>query len=118
MAKKERKRQEVASDLPPVWGGEDGLKEGDVLEGIFIGSKTIKFKSKSFRTHQIQNEDTGEVLSFSGAISDGKMARIPRGAYVWITFLGMTDTANGEAKDYKIEADASVKIESEVLDIA
>ncbi len=111
--KKERKFQEVKSDLPPVWEPE----VGDILEGIFLGSKSIKYRTKNFLTHQIQNEDTGEILSFSGAISDRMMARIPKMSYVRVTYLGETKTSNGDAKNFKIEADDSVKlIEEDLLD--
>jgi hypothetical protein len=113
---KERKFQEVTNDLPPVWGGEEPLAAGSVLEGIYIGAMQIKYRNKPFLTHQIQNEATGEVLSFSGAIADRKMGRVPKGAFVRVTFLGFIETANSpETKDFKVEADSNVKLQEAQL---
>jgi hypothetical protein len=110
MAKKERTFEEVKSDLPPVWEP----KDGDTLEGVYVGFKDIKFRQKPFRTYQVQDEENGTVLSFSGAIADTKMMRIPRGAYIRVTYLGMTDTSNGEAKDFKVECDSKTKLLDEM----
>jgi len=109
---KERELQEVTNDLPPVWGGENGLQAGDVLKGIYIGAMQIKYRNKPFLTHQVQDEATGEVLSFSGAIADRKMTRVPKGAYVEVTYLGFITTANSpETKDFKVLCDKHAKLQ-------
>ncbi len=113
---KERELQEVTNDLPPVWGGEEGLKPGDMLKGIYIGAMQIKYRNKPFLTHQIQDEATGEVLSFSGAIADRKMSRIPKGAYCEVTYLGFIKTSNSdETKDFKVMCDKHAKLQEAQL---
>jgi hypothetical protein len=114
MAKKTRIYKEIKSDLPPVWEPE----EGAVLEGVFLGSRRLRIgkRHKSFLTHQIQNEETGEVQSFSGSIADRMMMRIPQDTAVRVTYLGTVDTSNGPAKNFRIEAEASARIESDVYE--
>jgi len=113
---KERKLKEVTNDLPPVWGDEEGPQPGDVLKGIYIGAMQIKYRNKPFLTHQVQNESTGEVLSFSGAIADRKMLRVPQGAYVEVTYLGTIKTSNSDkTKDFKVAVDENVKLQEAQL---
>lgn len=105
--KRERKFVEVTNDLPPVW---EDPKEGDFIEGFYVRSQEIKFRKSSFLTHVLQDEETGELKSFSGAIADRKMARIPRGTFVRVTYLGETRTSNGDAKDYRVDAEEGTRL--------
>lgn len=107
---KQRKRAEISTALPPQWGGDEGPKEGDTLEGIYTGSKKIRYRNSAFFIHMIQSDETGEVNSFSGAIADRKLSRVPKGTYVWVTYLGALETANGNAKDYKVEYEEGTKL--------
>lgn len=105
--KKERKLVEVTNDLPDVW---EPSNVDEMLEGFYIGAKNIKYRNSHFLTHMIQNEDTGEVLSFSGAIADRKLARIPKGSWVRVTYMGKIRTTNGDAKDYRIETEEHTRL--------
>ncbi len=108
---KQREMQEVTNDLPPVWGGENGPEPGSSIEGIYIGALQIKYRNKPFLTHQIQDEETGEILSFSGAIADRKMGRVKKGTYVVVTFVGYIKTANSDqTKDFRVMSDKSVAL--------
>jgi len=110
MAKKTRTFQTVKSDLPPVWNPEE---PGAVLEGIFLGSKRIGPRNKTFLTHQIQDEETGAIQSFSGAIADRMMVRIPKGSYVRITKLEDVETSRGDAKNFQVDVDSKVELAPE-----
>lgn len=97
---RERERGlEITNDLPPVWRHEN---EGDELEGWYRGSKEIQYGDSKFLTHLIEDDETGEIQSFSGAIADRKMSRVKRDKYVWITFMGIIRSKNGKTKDYRV----------------
>jgi hypothetical protein len=111
MAKKIRQRQEVKSSLPPQWKP----AEGDVLEGLYIGSKQITAGSSTFLIHIIQDEETGEVLSLAGTQIDRMMRRIlSPNAYVWITYEGKKQIKNGHnMHHYKLEVEKGVEVGAE-----
>lgn len=97
---KERVRgEQITNDLPPVWKHE---KEGDELAGWYRGSKEITYGDSKFLTHLIEDDETGEILSFSGAIADRKMSRVKRDKFVWVTFNGIIRSKNGKTKDYTV----------------
>jgi hypothetical protein len=100
---KERKLVEVTSDLPDMWEPQPN----DVLKGIYVGPKRLREGSaSSFLIHMVQDEETGEILSFTGKVADRKLTMVKLGTYVEITYLGETlKTSNGMAKDFKILSD-------------
>lgn len=106
--KKERKIVEVKNDLPPVW---KPAQEGDTLEGFYIGARVINYRNKPFLTHIIQDEETGEVSSFSGAIADRKMMRLPKGSWCRVTYKGELRTNGGfDAADYGLSTEEHVRL--------
>jgi hypothetical protein len=110
---KSRERgEEVTNDLPPVWEHEN---EGDELAGYYRGFRELTVRGHTFRTYLIEDEETGEISSFSGAIADRKMARVPQDTYIWITYMGSMKTAKGKAKDYKVTLPKGVDALPELL---
>jgi len=100
---KERKLVELTSDLPETWDPQ----ANDVIKGIYVGPKRLREGSaSSFLIHIIQDEETGELISFTGKVADRKLQMLKLGSYVEITYLGETlKTSNGMAKDFKILAE-------------
>lgn len=114
--KRERKLTTVTNDLPPVWKPEN---EGDFLDGIYIGTRRLKVRKSSFLTHLIQNEDTGEVQSCSGAIMDRLLARIPiDNNYVRVVFVGWVKTQNGPGRDFELQHEEGLELLPEVQEPA
>lgn len=108
--KKTRKFVEVKSDLPPKW--EPAIDES--IEGIYLGAKRLKLSGgTSFLTYQLQDEETGVVISYAGAIADRMMSRIPQGAFVRVTYLGTIKVGQGQAKNFKIEAEEGTHVAAE-----
>jgi hypothetical protein len=110
MAKKTRKFVEVKSDLPPKW--EPAIDE--MIEGIYLGAKRLKLSGgTSFLTYQLQDEETGAVISFAGAIADRMMSRIPQDAFIRVTYLGTIRVGQGNAKNFRIEAEEGTSVAAE-----
>lgn len=109
MARERKRGGEVKSDFAEPW--EPG--DGEEISGIYIGFDNVPTKrgdKDHFKSHRIQIEGKDVPIGISGAMIDRKMAQIPVGTFVWITFLGMVDTNNGEAKDYRVEAEEGTKL--------
>lgn len=116
MAKKIRKRVEVKSDLPPKWEP----SEGDVLEGIYLGSKAISPGGSRFLIHIIQDEETGSLMSTAGIQIDRMLGRIDRekspDPYIWITYDGKKPLPNNPQRkmhNYRLEVEEGVILKPE-----
>lgn len=106
--KRERKLATITNDLPPVWKGE---AEGDFIEGIYLGTRRLKVRRNSFLTHLIQNEETGEVKSCSGAIMDRLLCRVPiDNVFVRITFTGWVNTQSGKAREFDVQYEEGIEL--------
>lgn len=84
-----------------------GPDEGQVqaAEGVLI-SNDVNESFKENRVFTIE-APSGEQARYAGATQlNEKMAPIPLGAYVWITFRGMKPTRTGKSfKDFTVEFD-------------
>lgn len=106
-----RKRgQEVKGGFPEPWKPES---EGEEIEGFYKGYDEVpsgRNDNKYFRSYRILPEGSEEMRSVSGAMLKNAIERIPTGTYIWITYLGETETKNGTAKNYKVEAEEGTKL--------
>lgn len=111
----ERKRGvEITNELPPVW---KPTKSGEELNGYYRGWRDITYSGKTFKTYLIETEvpdgETGEIvdeiMSFSGAIADRLMVRVPRDKYVFITYKGKLKTARGKANEFSVQLEEGVE---------
>lgn len=104
-----RERQSVESAYAKPW---TDFQPGDMIEGTYLGFTMVPSKRKDqkpFKSYNIKN-DKGEYIGVSGAMVGSKLSRVPTGTYVWITFKGMTETNNGEAKDFNVECEKGTKL--------
>lgn len=104
--KRVREMVEVTNDLPPVW---EPSEPGEMLAGYWDGIKQLRKGKATFNTLRIKGED-GSIHSFSGAIPERTLARMPLGAYVEVTFKGWVQTGGGEARDYRIMHEKGVTL--------
>lgn len=105
--------QEVKSNFPVPWKPET---EGQVLEGVYRGFNLVDDERKEgdqFKSHKIKPDDSDEMMGVSGAFLDQFMERVPKGSYVWITYLGQKKVKNGMSKQFKVEVEAGVKLKDE-----
>lgn len=105
-AKSERKRKVVDSNYAEPWKP----NKGQVLEGIYLGFDSIPGNRGNFRSYRIKVDGEEKPSGIAGSFLDSVLPRIPKGSYVWITYLGMKNTKNGEAHDYKVETEDGVKL--------
>lgn len=105
---RQRKRQTVESMMAKPWKPE---AEGDCLEGTYLGSEMVKGKGKrpSFKSYHIEKPD-GERVRIASAMLNSKLNQIPKGAYVWLTFIGMFQTDNGNSPDYQVDVEEGTEL--------
>lgn len=106
--KRERKRQKVESMMARPWKPE---AKGDCLEGIYQGMEIVpgKGKRKAFPSYHIERPD-GERVRVASAMLNTKLNQVPKGAYVWLTYLGMFTTQNGDSPDYEVETEEGTEL--------
>ena len=110
MARK-KSSEEVKSNFPVPFKPE---REGEFVEGKYLGFNVVDDgRGKDFKSHKLKPDDSDEMIGVSGALLDQKMERIPKGAYVWITYEGEMKTKNGTAKQFKVECEEGTKLLSE-----
>jgi hypothetical protein len=103
-----RKRQEVKSNFPTPWQPEN---KGDTLEGVYHGYNEVDDnRGGKFKSHKIKPEGSDVFMGVSGSFLDQKMIKIPKGTYVWITFMGEVKVKNGMAKDFTVECEEGTKL--------
>lgn len=108
MPREKKNVAEVKSTFPVPWKPE---QEGDTLEGTYHGYNIVPDgRGQTFKSHKFKEDGAEEYDGISGAMIDQKMERIPKGTYVWVTYLGEVQTKNGKAKDFKVECDSTVKL--------
>ena len=105
---RQRKRQKVESMMAKPWKPE---KEGDCLEGIYHGTEIVpgKGKRKPFKSYHIEKPD-GERVRIASAMLNTKLNQVPKGTYVWLTYLGMFKTENGDSPDYEVEVEDGTEL--------
>jgi len=107
-AKRARKRQKVESMMAKPWKPEN---EGDCLEGIYHGMEMVpgKGKRKPFKSYHIEvgkdGVPTGERVRVASAMLNSKLNQVPKGTYVWLTYVGDFKTENGDSPDYEVEVE-------------
>lgn len=106
--KRERKREEVKSMMAMPWKPE---KEGDCLEGTYLGMEMVKGKGKrrDFPSYHIQ-QDNGERVRIASAMLNTKLNQVPKGTYVWLTYVGEFKTDNGNSSDYKVDVEQGTEL--------
>lgn len=104
-----RERQQVESKLAEPWKPE---QSGDTLEGTYLGKELVKMKGTKrdpFYSYHFR-QDSGEVRRIASSMLNGKMAQIPKGAYCWLTYVGLFETKNGPSADFTVETEKGVQL--------
>lgn len=103
------KRKTVESTFAGKW---KPVNAGDELEGTYLGVETVKGKrSEPFNAYHLQDGD-GKRWSIAGAHLDSIMSQIPANTYIWVTFEGEQDTANGSMMLFKVDVEEGVELKS------
>lgn len=104
-------RQEaIASyDDSEVWNKKGEISVGDKLEGFYIEHQTFTSKFGEGDAYIILCEDDVKKKIMGQADIRRKFEQIPVGSYVWVEFVGFTETKNGAMKEYKVEFDPDMK---------
>lgn len=103
------KGQEVNSAYGEPWKPKEA---GEAIEGYYLGYTKVPSPRKGqgpFKSYNIKTE-AGDFIGVSGAMIGSKLVRVPPGSYVWITFNGMIETNNGQAKDYSLVVEKGIKL--------
>lgn len=109
MATQRERGDEVDSSYAEPWKPE---KEGEEIEGIYLGYSNVPSPRKGqepFKSYNIKIAD-GTYVGVSGAILGSKLVRIPKGAYIWVKYVGMIKTGNGLAKDFIVTCERGTKL--------
>lgn len=93
------------ADLP-TWNKKGELKEGDTLEGYFYDRDTFNTKFGIMVIYVVKKLD-GSLVKVTGQknITSKIDDQIPLGVHIWFTYKGITETANGNMKEYAIDID-------------
>lgn len=82
------------------------LTEGATLEGKYISSETFIGNYGESTKYIIEGKDGVMYGVYGSAVINRQFAKIPEGAYVWITYKGEGTTKNGRSvKLYDIDYD-------------
>jgi len=105
---KQRQMDDVKGGFPEPWKPE---QPGEKLEGIYLGHENVpERRGGTFTSYRIMNEETEELRSVSGAMLRTSLGRVPKGTFVSITFEGVEDQRNGEAKIYRVQCEKGTKL--------
>lgn len=106
--KKPAKSMKVDGSFAKAW---KPTGEGEVLEGIFLGSQKVPGKRGDFKAHHIMTDEKVR-MSVASASLDVVFAQIPRKTRVTVLFTGMMEVDNGEMRTF----DVSVPDGTELID--
>lgn len=83
--------------------------EGDNFEGEYLGYSDFSYKTGGQgRRHYIEFE--GQEYAFNeSAILSEPMSRLIVGDYIRVEYLGMMETAGGDARNFKVDIDSDVR---------
>lgn len=82
------------------------LAEGATLEGKYVSSETFIGNYGESTKYIIEGKDGVMYGVYGSAVINRQFAKIPEGAYVWITYKGEGTTKNGRSvKLYDIDYD-------------
>lgn len=98
----------VESNMAKPWKPK---KKGDELQGTYKGAETVPGKGKrpDFLSYHIEQDD-GETVRVASAMLNTKMNQVPRGTYLWLKFVGMFETDNGESADYELTLEEGTEL--------
>ena len=97
-----------AVNIVPFWNNKD-IKEGDMLEGIYESSETMKGKFGEQTKYIILKEDDTKVAIAGSASIVNQFSNVPEGSLVRVTYKGIQTTKNGNTvKSYEVEYDDSI----------
>ena len=99
---------EVVEDVfPEPW---KDMNEGDYIVGKYLGSMEINgADSKPFTVYKLRTPDD-DLISVSGASLEARMATIPVGTKLKVTFLGTEKSAKGSRmKMFEVQAPKGTK---------
>lgn len=88
----------------PFWNEKGKLNDGDTISGYYVDREdyTTKFGDTSC---YILKTDEGFVKLAGQADIRNKFEQVPKGAKVWVTYDGLTETKRGAKKSYIVEYD-------------
>lgn len=108
-APKARKRGgKVESTMAKPWKPEN---VGDCLEGTYEGSEMVSGKGSrgDFASYHVRKVD-GERVRVASAMLNSKMNQVPKGTYIWLTYVGDFETSNGKSPDYDLECEEGTRM--------
>ena len=85
------------------------VEVGDTFEGEYIGYTEFQYRTGGEgRRHYI--DVGGQEYAFNeSAILSEPMSRLIEGDYIRVEFLGMMETAGGDARNFKVDIDSDVR---------
>jgi hypothetical protein len=101
--------ENVDDDWATPW---EDFKKGDSVIGLFAGSKEVvpRAGGNAFLSHRIKRDD-GTLIGVSGATLDARMAKLPVGARVKVTFTGTEKSARGtDMRLYDVQSAPGTKL--------
>jgi hypothetical protein len=98
----------VEDSFPEPWKDMD---EGDHIVGRYVGSAEINgTNDKPFTIYKLKNDDD-ELISVSGASLEARMAAIPVGARLKVTYTGTEKSKHGTPmKMFNVQVAKNVKL--------
>ena len=103
---RKRERATVESTFAEKWTPD---RIGDCLEGTYLGFEEAPGRGEVFNAYQIQSDD-GSRHSVAGAHLDSFLPQVPRGAYVWITYMGKKPMKNGIMGFFQVDVEKGVQL--------
>jgi len=112
----------VESNMSKPWKPK---KEGEEISGIYRGFEIVdgKGKREPFPSYHIQlagdlqlNDanktviPAGEKVRVASAMLKTKLNQVPRGTFIWLKFVGMFKTDNGDSPDYEVTLEEGAEL--------
>jgi hypothetical protein len=80
------------------------VEPGEVLEGIYLGSKDAEGPHGEYRKYIIAEDGTSNTYALTGTVADTLFMTgvVQPGVRIRVVFLGMVETATFAYKDYDL----------------
>lgn len=100
--------EDVSDDFAAAWKPKD---KGEMREGIYCGAIEVDGeRGDTFKSYRIKDAE-GIMHGVSGSTLEARMAKIPRGATIRVTYMGTQESKRGsDMKLFNVQVAKGTKV--------